>query len=176
LAVSFYTFICSAVFGQIHLIEKDDTTAKAVTNVAAKVLQIIEEQPEAIEDWIEDRVYLAPHRIAVTHRGAFLHHRSSAILLPPFAMDEKGIFILCKKKDAEQEALEHYDRGKQAFLEVLEHSIYSGISIECPPIAIFEGYRAVEAWKEWAREYRAAREEEEKGTYTRPEPKSSRDD
>ncbi len=43
-------------------------------------------------------------------------------------------------------------------------------------LSLFEGYNAVQSWKEMAREYNAGVEAEQRGTYTRPEPKSSRDD
>lgn len=123
--------------------------------VASKVLQIIEEQPDAIEDWVEDRIYLSPQRITITRQGAFLYQKASAILLPPFAMDQKGIFIQCKKEDVSQEAQEHYDRATEALIDALGHSMGAGLTIECPPLAIYEGYKAVEAWKEAAREYNA---------------------
>jgi hypothetical protein len=51
-----------------------------------------------------------------------------------------------------------------------------GIAAEFPPGALYEGYNAVQSWKEMAREYNAGVEAEQRGTYTPPEPKSSRDD
>ena len=30
------------------------------------------------------------------------------------------------------------------------HSAAAGVSIECPPLSVFEGYQAVQAWKEAA--------------------------
>lgn len=146
-------------------------------NTARNILQIFEEQPDAIEGLVGDRIYLAPQRIAITHRGAFLCHRNSMIPLPSFALDQRGIFVRCKKSETNQEAQEHYDKALEALIDALGHSIGAGATIvDIPPLGIYEGYKAVEAWKEAGREYHAGVEAEERGTYTPPEPKSSRDD
>lgn len=129
-----------------------------------QVLQIIAEQPDSIEDWVEDRVYLSPQRIAITRRGAFLYRKASIIPLPPFAVDQKGIFIQCKKEGVSKEAQEHYDKAKEALIDAIGQSIGAGLTIECPPLAIYEGYRAVESWKEAAREYNAGMASERNDT------------
>jgi hypothetical protein len=69
--------------------------------------------------------------------------------------DQNGLFMLCSREDAQREAQEHFDRAGEALIEALGHSTAAGISIECPPLALYEGYQAVEAWKEAAQEYEA---------------------
>lgn len=56
-------------------------------------------------------------------------------------------------EENKQKAQEHFDRAGEALIEAIGHSIGTGITIECPPLALFEGYQAVEAWKEAAHEY-----------------------
>lgn len=140
------------------------------------ILKIIQEQPDAIEGWIEDRVYITPSRIAVTYDGVFLHHRESIITLPSYVFDEDGIFVRCENDQENKEAQEHYNKAKEALLDAIGHSFGAGISIDgCPPLALYEGYKAIQSWKEAAKEYNAGVECEQRGTYSSPEPNSSRD-
>jgi hypothetical protein len=63
----------------------------------------------------------------------------------------------CSNKDdskKKESSGNHFDRGREALIEAMAHSAAAGLAIEvCPPIAIYEGYKAVESWKEAAREY-----------------------
>ncbi len=130
---------------------------------AIKTLQIFREQPDSVEAWIDDKVYLAPERMAVTRKGVLLCKDRSMIMLPSLSLDDKGVFIQCREEDLSREAQEHLDRAKDAFVDALESSIGAGLAIECPPVAAFAGYNAVQSWKEWAREYNAYCEERDRG-------------
>lgn len=62
LFLSFF-FSLTAVNIQAHVrIDKADDTLKK----SLKILKIIEEQPDAIEDWVGDRMYINPQRIIVS--------------------------------------------------------------------------------------------------------------
>ncbi|HSX04336.1 MAG TPA: hypothetical protein VLG76_06375 [Rhabdochlamydiaceae bacterium] len=134
---------------------------------ARTVLEILEYQPDSIENWIEDRVYLHPERIEVKREGAFISDWNTSIPIPSFALDQNGVFILCSREEVNREAQAHYDRATGAFLEALGHAAAAGLNIECPPLAIYEGYKSVEAFKEWGREYSAGVERQSAGTVER---------
>lgn len=174
--ITFLVFIFS--FPMLHAQERNiENENLCELKDSTQILRIIEEQPDSVEGWVGDKIYLASYRIAITRRGAYLCNRESRILLPAFALDQNGIFIRCKQKDVGPEAQAHYDRAKEAFLDALGHSAAAGAAIaDLPPVGIYEGYKAVQAWKEAAREYNAGVECEQRGTYCPPEQKSSRDD
>lgn len=56
----------------------------------------------------------------------------------------------------------HYDNARESLIDALGHSAAAGITIEVPPLAAYEVYQAVEAWKECAQEYCAGMEAEKK--------------
>lgn len=60
-----------------------------------------------------------------------------------------AILYLCRSKEAQ----DHFDNAKDALVDAIEHSMNAGLGIVVPPIAIIEGYKAVESWLEWAHEY-----------------------
>jgi len=62
------------------------------------------------------------------------------------------IEVLCSREDAQREAQDHIERAREALIEALGHSAAAGVAIECPPLAIYECYQAVEAWKDAAQE------------------------
>lgn len=70
--------------------------------------------------------------------------------------------MLCKGRSNNQdkdtsgnkEAQEHFDRAKEALGEALMHSAGAGLSIEVPPVAVYEAYKAVQSWQEMASEYK----------------------
>lgn len=126
--------------------------------IVESVLRVIEEQPEAISNWIEDRVYFEPHQTLATRDGAYVFNDTSVILIPAYNIDQYGIFTFCKKDDVSKEAQERFDNAERALLEALGHSIGTGLAIECAPLAILEGYNAVKSWQEAAREYNAGKE------------------
>ncbi len=127
---------------------------------ARSILEILEHQPASIESWVEDRVYLCPERIEITREGAFVSDWNSAIPIPSLALDQNGPFILCSREEVNKEAQEHYDRAGRALFEGFVHSAYAGLNIECPPIAIYEGYQAFRSFKEFGNESWAGHEKE----------------
>jgi hypothetical protein len=130
---------------------------------ARTVVEILEYQSDSIENWIDDRVYLCPARIEVARDGVFISDANTAIPLPPFALDEKGVFILCSREEAQ----EHYDRAGRALIEGFGHAVAAGASAECPPIAIYEGYQSVRSFLEFGNEYSKGYEKEHGGTVDR---------
>jgi hypothetical protein len=52
--------------------------------LAQTCLQIIQEQPQSIEAWIDNKVYLNPSKIRLTKKGIFLQEETSTIELPAF--------------------------------------------------------------------------------------------
>lgn len=70
--------------------------------------------------------------------------------------------MLCSQKEAQ----EHYERAWDAFRDALGHSLAAGgaLAVEQPVIGVFEGYVAMEKWKEFGREYSAGVENERSGT------------
>lgn len=136
-----------------------------IQGVARTVLQILEEQPDSIEDWSGDRIYLNPERIHVSRNGVFVSNRRSKVMLEAFAVDKRGVFIRCQKEHVSKEAQDHYDRAREALIEGIGHSAAAGVSIEIAPVAVYEGYQAVESFKEAAREYNAGVECEKRGAH-----------
>ncbi len=122
------------------------------------VVQIIEEQPTAIEDWTGNRIYLVPERISINRVGTCLRQKNSIIQLPSLASDSRGIFLKCGQKLENKEAQEHYDKAAAALRDAVFHSIGVGAVVEIPPLAAIELYNAVQAWKEAAMEYNAGYE------------------
>ena len=120
---------------------------------ANAVVQVLLDQPDSIEEWKGDKVYVLPERIRITKSGAFLCRACSCVQIPSFAIDNRGVFLLCSKKEAQ----EHYDRAWEALKDAVGHSVGAGAALvaEQPLIGVFEGYRAVEKWKEFGREYNA---------------------
>ncbi len=107
-------------------------------------------------------MYLLPNRMHITHEGVFISAANSYVQIPSFCSDEHGVFILCKKEEVCAEAQEHYDNAQSALIEAVGHSMMAGAAVEIPPVAVYEAYQAVEAWKECAREYNAGVEAEKK--------------
>lgn len=67
------------------------------------------------------------------------------------------------RETAQKEADEHFTRSQKALIDAVAHSAAAGLALEiCPPLAVYEGYKAVEAWKESAQEYNAGTEAEKK--------------
>jgi hypothetical protein len=114
--------------------------------VALRVLQVLEEQPDSIEDWVDGRMYLVPERICVTRQGVFLCKNRSAIPLPCFAFDQKGVFIVCDREDVIKETQARYARMFDELMDALNLDPFKRFNKE--PTAIFEGFRALEAPKE----------------------------
>ncbi len=59
-------------------------------------------------------------------------------------------------------AEEHSSKATKILVEAILHSMASGIAIEILPLALLEGTLAVQAWKDWAKEYMQALEAEKK--------------
>lgn len=149
----------------------------------AMILKAMYEHPESLCEWRDSRIYLREETLHfMSKEAAFLscHPNRTPVYLPHIGWDDLGWFILCRDRDPEsgpnKEAEEHYSRAREALIDALGHSALAGLSLECPPAAVFEGYNAVKSWKEMAREYNAGVESERVGTWCPPEPKSSRDD
>lgn len=134
----------------------------AENDCVAATVRILLEQPDSIEAWKNDKVYLTPERIAVRREGVFVRAQNSNIKIPSFAVDAQGVFILCSKEEAQ----DHYDRAWEAFRDAIGHSIGAGAAFaaEQPVIGVYEGYRAIEKYKEFGREYSQGAEAENKGT------------
>lgn len=89
-----------------------------------------------------------------------------------FVIGDQGVFLLCSDKEAE----EHYDRAMGALRDAVGHSLGAGaaFAVEQLAIGVFEGYQAVEKWKEFGREYhqycdeRDSTCEERGGTFSNP--------
>jgi hypothetical protein len=90
------------------------------------VLQILDEQPDSIEEWLEDKVYLNPERIYLTRQGAFCCKKRSVIPLPSFEFDGNGIFISCSQQDIIRQTQAQY--GK--IFDTLRHALGNLNSIE----------------------------------------------
>lgn len=121
--------------------------------ITQTLLKILKEQPETIEYWIGNRFYIDPMRMFVTPQGIFAYDEHSLVLIPSLAMDEFGPFLLCDNAQVNAEAQKHYDSAGRNFWKGVAHSAAAGAYIEIPPLAIFEGYQAVEAFKQSAAEY-----------------------
>ena len=131
----------------------NDNSNRGVVN---GVLRILTEYPDAIVKWEEEKVYFSPENVVITEAGAFIFTTEcSAVFIPAYSVDTYGIFALCKKEEVCQEAKEHYGKAADKLVEAIQHSTAAGLTIQIPPVAILEGYQAVEAWKEAAREYNA---------------------
>jgi hypothetical protein len=144
-------FILSLAFTMTTHADEDHSHEQVTT-----FLRILEEQPESIEAWIGDRVYLKPDKVHLTRRAVLLQDGISLIPLPAFAYDQNGLFMLCSREAAQKEAKDHADRAVGALIDAVGHSAAAGTLIDfCPPVAVYEGYKAVESWKEAAREYNA---------------------
>ncbi len=78
--------------------------------------------------------------------STFVHLKNLSVVAH---IGEYGILYLCRSKEAQ----EHFDNAKEALIDAIEHSVNAGISIPIPPLAIIEGYKAVESWMEMAHEY-----------------------
>ena len=133
-----------------------------INESAEATVKILLEQPESIEIWKDNKVYLAPEKIVVLREGVFVHAQHSDVRIPSFAIDDQGVFILCSKEEAQ----EHYDRAWEALRDAVGHSIGAGaaFAIEQPLVGVYEGYRAVEKYKEFGREYSQGVEAESGGT------------
>jgi hypothetical protein len=129
-------------------------------------VRILFEQPESIETWKSDRVYLIPGRIVVSADGVYVCARNSRVKIPSFNFDDQGVFIFCSKEEAQK----HYDRAWEALRDAVGHSMGAGAAIiaEQPLIGVYEGYRAVEKYKEFGREYSQGMESEGRGTMNGP--------
>ena len=51
------------------------------------------------------------------------------------------------------DAQKHYDNARDALIDAIGHSAAAGATIEIPPLAIYEAYQAIEAWKTMGSEY-----------------------
>jgi hypothetical protein len=65
-------------------------------------------------------------------------------------------------RSEKDEAKEHFDNAREAFIDGVAHSAFAGLAVEVPPVAAYEFYKAVESFKEGAKEYVAGMEVEEK--------------
>ena len=123
---------------------------------ARTVLEIMEHQPDSIEIWTGDKVYLCPERIQVKRTGVFVNNRESSIQIPKFFSDENGIFMKCSVEEVNQEAKEHFDKAWEALIDAAAHAAAAALFVEqCPPLAVYEGYKSVEAFKTFGNEYSA---------------------
>ena len=130
--------------------ELDDTTTD---KVAHTVIKILIEQPNTIEHWTQNRIYLDPSRVTVTRQGVFTCTSDSILEIPSFAIDDYGLYLLCSSSEVIEAAQQHYDNALQSMVEFLKHAAQAGGSIVIPPLAIYEGYNAVQALKNAATEY-----------------------
>lgn len=115
-------------------------------------MKIIIEQPQSVEAWVNDRFYIKPSNLHMKKQGVFVEDEDSSIALPGFGYDQNGPFLICSQEDA-KEAQEHYDRAMHKLLEAFAFSMGTAAGLAIPPAAIIEGYFAVEAWIDAAREY-----------------------
>ncbi|MBP9777424.1 MAG: hypothetical protein KBD36_06265 [Alphaproteobacteria bacterium] len=164
----FSSLFCTSIYA-LNPTEKINTAAceKMRTTIANTCVKIIIEQPESVEAWIDDRLYIKPDRIHLKKQGIFIEDENSSIALPSFKFDENGPFMLCSKEDAEKEAQDHYNRAIERLIEAFAHSI--GVAaglVSIPPAAICEGYFAVEAWIDAAREYNGYCEARDRDGYS----------
>lgn len=110
--------------------------------VTLRVLQVLEEQPDSIEDWVDGRMYLVPERLCVTRQGVFLCKNRSAIPLPCFAFDQKGVFIVCNREDVIKETQARYAKMFDELMDTLNLDPFKRLNNA--PAAIFEGFKAIE--------------------------------
>jgi hypothetical protein len=110
-----------------------------ISRATEATVKILLEQPDSIEAWQSDRVYLVPGRIVVSRDGIFVCAQRSHVKIPSFAIDEEGVFILCSPEEAQA----HYDRAWGAFREVLGQTAGSGTGNvdNLPIVGVYEGYR-----------------------------------
>lgn len=148
--------VLCVVFFLNQEVQAESTADATKIESALAVLEIMENQPDSIERWAKDKVYLRPERIDVRRDGVFVNDRRSLIRVPKFYLDKNGIFIHCAVIEGNKDAQEHFDRAREAFIDGLGHAGAAGILLEqCPPLAVYEGYKSVEAFKEFGREYSA---------------------
>jgi hypothetical protein len=147
------------------------------------ILQVMREHPESLKKWEGSRIYLRNETLYwMSDDVVWLscHSDRPPVALANLGCDDEGWYLLCKEYDPpsgpNKEAEEHYNKARDALIRALEYSIGAGLAIEVPAAAVIAGYNAVKAWKEMGDEYCAGVEAEERGTYTPPEAKSSRDD
>lgn len=130
------------------------------------VVRILQEQPDSIEGWCQDRVYIYPERITINKGGVFVCKQNLSVQIPSFAIDDHGVFVLCTQAEAQ----EHYGKAGEAFRDAVGHSLGAGAAFaaEQPVLGVYEGYRAVEKWKEFGREYHAGVDAERESSGTVP--------
>ncbi|MES2345358.1 MAG: hypothetical protein V4494_05430 [Chlamydiota bacterium] len=150
-----YCFSCNISYAK----ENEHTTTN---RIAHTVIKILVEQPNTIEHWTQNRVYLNPSRIAITRQGVFTCTSDSIVEIPSFAVDNNGLYLLCSTSEVNAAAQEHYDNATQSLIEFFGHACGAGATIEIPPVSIFEGYKAVQALKDAASEYIRGLQEEGK--------------
>lgn len=147
------------------------------------ILQIMRKHPESLRKWENSKIYLRDEALHWTSNDVVwlsCHSDRHPVPLGNIELDSEGWYLLCQDYEPEsgpnKEAQEHYDKARDALVRALEYSIGMGLTIEVPPAAVIAGYQAVQAWKEMGDEYCAGVEAEQRGTYSGPEAKSSRDD
>lgn len=130
-------------------------------------------QPESIEAWKGDRVYLTTDRIHITHTGAFICNERSHVRLHHFAYDCNGLFIQC----SQEEAQEHFDKSREALFDGIGHSMASGVLFAegVIPLGVYEGYKAMESFKDMGKEYSEGMAAEGNSIGTMDSPRDSKD-
>lgn len=69
--------------------------------------------------------------------------------------DEGGLFLYCSSEELEKEAREHFDNARDAFIDGVGHAAVAGITVEIPPVAIYEGYQSAKSFIKMGEEYTA---------------------
>ncbi len=177
-----YVLVVCTLLG-IGSLEAGQIRSPCQRTPSANILKVMRNHPESLRKWEGSRIYLrdeALHWMSNDVVWLSCHSDRHPVALANLEYDTEGWYLLCKDYDPpsgpNKEAQEHYDKARDALVRALEYSVATGLSIEVPPAAALAGYNAVKAWKEMGDEYCAGLEAEERGTYTRPEVKSSRDD